>query len=87
MGKYRVEIKKSAVKELKKIPNKDLPSIIKSIEELSQNPYPVMAKKLSGDEKYRLRVGNYRILYQIFNATITIIIVKVAHRKDVYKSK
>ena len=85
MAKYKIEIKKSAVKEISKLPIKDLKRILKEIELLANNPRPFGAIKLSGDEKYRLRVGNYRLLYQIFDDKLIIIVVKVGHRKDVYK--
>ena len=85
MAKYRIDIKKSAVKEISKLLKKDLKRILKEIESLANNPRPFGAIKLSGDEKYRLRAGNYRILYQIFDDKLVIIVVKVGHRKDVYK--
>ena len=85
MAKYRIEIKKSAVKEISKLLKKDLKRILKEIESLANNPRPFGAIKLSGDEKYRLRAGSYRILYQIFDDKLVIIVVKVGHRKDVYK--
>jgi mRNA interferase RelE/StbE len=85
MAKYKIEIKKSAVKEIFKLPAKDLKRILKEIELLSDNPRPFGAIKLSGDEKYRLRVGNYRILYQIFDNKLIVIVVKVGHRKDIYR--
>ncbi|MCF6270219.1 MAG: type II toxin-antitoxin system RelE/ParE family toxin [Melioribacteraceae bacterium] len=84
MAKYKIEIKKSAVKEISKLPIKELKKILKKIELLADNPRLFGAIKLSGDEKFRLRVGNYRILYQIFDDKLIIIVVKVRHRKDVY---
>ena len=85
MGKYRIEIKKSAVKEISKLPKTDLKKVLRKIELLSENPRPHGAIKLSAEEKYRLRVGKYRILYQIFDNKLVIVVVKVRHRKDVYK--
>ncbi len=85
MVKYRIEIKKSAAKEISKLPKKDLKRILKGIESLTNNPRPFGAVKLSRDDKYRLRVGKYRILYQIFDEKLVITVVKVGHRKDVYK--
>ena len=79
MAKYRIEIKISAVKEISKLPIKELKKILKEIKLLADNPRPFGAIKLSGDEKYRLRVGNYRILYQIYDEILIIIIVKVGH--------
>ncbi len=85
MAKYKIEIKKSAVKEISKLPTKELKKILKKIKLLADNPRPFGAIKLSGDEKFRIRIGNYRILYQIFDKKLIVIVVKVAHRKEVYK--
>ena len=85
MASYNIEIKKSATKELSKLPKNDLKRIIENIQELSINPRPDGCKKLSGDEKYRIRVGNYRILYSIEDDILIVYVVKVGHRKDVYK--
>ena len=86
MVKYKIELKKSAYKELKSIPKKDLKRILTKIESLSDNPRPNDCKKLSALERYRIRQGNYRILYSIENEILTIYIVKIGHRKDVYSS-
>lgn len=82
---YKIEIKKSAQKELKSLPSKELKKVIEKISSLAINPRPTGCKKLSGDEKYRIRVGNYRVLYSIEEDILTIFIVKVGHRKDVYE--
>ncbi len=85
MAKYRIEIKKSAAKEISNLPAKYLKKVLNRIDKLSTNPRPIGSVKLSGKEKYRIRVGIYRILYQIFEEKLVVIVVKVAHRKDVYK--
>ena len=85
MAKYKIEIKRSAVKEISKLPTKELKRILKKIKLLADNPRPFGAIKLSGDEKFRIRIGNYRILYQIFDEKLIVFVVKVAHRKEVYK--
>ena len=85
MAKYKIEIKKSALKELKAIPSIDLSRIIDKIGALSDNPRPEGCKKLSGEEKYRIRQGNYRILYAIEDEILIVYVVKVAHRKVVYQ--
>jgi mRNA interferase RelE/StbE len=85
MAKYKIEIKKSAVKEISNLPQKELLKILSKIESLADNPRPIGAIKLSGDDRYRLRVGIYRILYQIFDDRLIVIVVKVGHRKDIYK--
>lgn len=86
MAEYRVLIKKPAAKELETIPKRDLKRIIGRIEALAHDPHPPGAEKLSGQERYRLRQGNYRILYSIEDEVLTVWVVKVGHRKDVYRS-
>ena len=85
MARYRIEIKKSAVKELSQIPKKDLVKIVKNINSLADNPRPRGSKKLSREEKYRIRYGKYRILYLIEDDLLIIYVIKVAHRKDIYR--
>lgn len=85
MDKYKIEIKKSAGKELEKIAKKDRDRIIAKIRKLGGEPRPIEGKKLSGEEKYRIRQGNYRILYEIFDEKVTVVVVKVADRKEVYR--
>ena len=85
MGKYRIEIKKSAVKEIKQLPKKDLKRVLAKIQGLSDAPRPMDSKKLSAQEKYRIRCGNYRILYLILDDVLIIYVVKVGHRRDVYR--
>ena len=85
MDEYRIEIKKSAAKELKKIQGRDQERIIERIQGLAQDPRPPGSKKLSGEEKYRIRQGDYRILYQIFDDTVLVVVVKIGLRRDVYK--
>ena len=86
MGDYSIEIKRSAVKEISKLPVNVLKRIIAKIEALSEDPRPPGCQKLSGDEKYRIRVGNYRILYMIEEGRLVVFVVKVRHRKDVYST-
>ena len=86
MESYKIVIKKSAAKEIEKIEKKDRVRIVEKIRSLMFDPYPVGSKKLSGQEKYRIRQGNYRILYQVINDELIINVVKVGHRRDVYKS-
>lgn len=85
MGRYRLEIKKSAVKEIERLPRKDMKAVLERIESLSDNPRPHDCKKLSAQEKYRVRCGNYRILYSIEDDILIVFVVKVWHRKDVYR--
>jgi len=85
MGKYKIEIKKSAAKEIHKLPQKNLKRVLTKIQSLSGNPRPMDSKKLSAQEKYRVRVGQYRILYSIHDDVLIIVVVKVGHRKDIYE--
>ena len=85
MAKYKLKFAKSVKKDLRKIPNNDVLKILKIINSLLDDPYPVNVKKLSHQEKYRIRYWQYRILYQIENEILTIYIIKIAHRKEVYK--
>ena len=86
MVKYKIEFKKSAVKELNAIPKKNLLKIIQKIELLAEDPRPVGSIKLSGKEQYRIRHGSYRILYSIEDNKLMLYVVKIGHRKDIYES-
>jgi mRNA interferase RelE/StbE len=85
MANYSIEIKKSATKEMAKLPKIHLQRIVEKIQALSTNPRPEGCKKLSADEKYRIRVGNYRILYSIEDNQLIVYVVKIGHRKEVYR--
>jgi len=84
VAKYRVLIKPSAVKELEEISEKDRHRIVYRIRGLSQNPRPRGCEKLTAHDKYRIRQGRFRILYQIRDDEVVVIVVRIAHRKDVY---
>ena len=86
MAPYKILIKKSVSKDLKKIPKKDIKRILNAIQGLANEPRPPQSKKLSGQERYRLRQGNYRILYSIEDEELIICVVKVGNRRDVYKT-
>ncbi len=85
MAKYKVEIKRSAVKEIERLPRKEIQIVLDKIKALADDPRSSDGKKLSGQEKYRVRYGNYRILYLIEDDVLIVYIVKVGHRKDVYR--
>lgn len=85
MAKYKLFFRRSVRKDFAKIPKGDLTKILQRIEALRENPRPPGAKKLSQVERYRLRQGIYRILYSIQDNELTIWIVKVGHRRDVYR--
>ena len=86
MARYEVTIKKSAVKELEKIPKTHLNRIITRIQNLADNPRPVGVQKLANFDLYRIRQGPYRIVYCIKDETVEIQIIKIGHRKDIYNS-
>jgi mRNA interferase RelE/StbE len=86
MAEYRIDIKKSAAKELEDIPRRDLRKIIERIRSLGKNPMPHGSEKLSGQERYRIRQGDYRIVYSIEDKDLLINIVKIGHRREIYRS-
>lgn len=86
MAKYKIEISLSAEKALKKIPKNDLKKIIEVIQILAINPFPEGCRKLSGEENaYRVRQGNYRVIYEVDGKKLIILVFKIGHRKDIYK--
>jgi mRNA interferase RelE/StbE len=83
---FRLSIKPSAVKEIEAVGlQRDRRRIVDLISRLAENPFPPGARKLSGRSRYRLRSGRYRILYEISDAQREIVVIKVGHRKDVYR--
>ena len=85
MASYRLLIKPSAGKEIEAVPKQDRRQIVAKITSLSRNPRPPGCEKLSGHDQYRLRQGNYRILYEIQDLDLVVLVVKVGHRRDVYR--
>lgn len=86
MASYQLEIKPSASKELEKLPRQMVVRVVAAIKELADNPYPQGVKKLSGfDRTFRIRVGDYRVLYDIYENRLVIEIIRIRHRKDVYR--
>ena len=85
MEKYRLVFRKSVARDLRGLPERDVARILRRIEDLATSPRQVGSEKLAGLERYRLRVGTYRVLYEIEDGIITVIIVKIAHRKDAYR--
>lgn len=85
MAKYKLVFKKSVAKDLRSIPNKDVARILQRTRKLQENPRPVGSEKLSGQERYRVRQGLYRIIYELKDELLVVTVVKVTHRKHVYK--
>ncbi len=83
---YSILYKKSSEKELLSLPKGYAIKIRKAINQLANNPYPAGHKKLAGNiDAYRIRIGDYRVIYTIENNKCIIFIIKIAHRKDVYR--
>jgi mRNA interferase RelE/StbE len=85
VANYKLLIKPSAAKELEAISPKDRRKVITRIEALATDPRPHGCEKLSGQEHYRVRQGDYRVVYGIDDAAQTVLVVKIGHRRDVYR--
>ncbi len=85
MASYRIIIRKSVSKYMKRIPEKDVQRILNAVKALMEDPRPPQSKRLSGEEKYRLRCGVYRVLYEIQDEELVVCVVRVRHRKNVYR--
>ncbi|NOR69194.1 MAG: type II toxin-antitoxin system mRNA interferase toxin, RelE/StbE family [Methylomarinum sp.] len=86
MTYYKVELKKPAEKALFKLPKPVIAKVIHLLKELEQNPRPNGCKKLTGsNNSYRIRTGDYRVVYSIFDDVLVIDIIKIGHRKEIYK--
>ena len=85
MAEYKLFFRRSVQKDLDAIPKKDLKKILNRIASLAETPRPPGCEKLTGQERYRLRQGRYRILYSIQNDELTVWVVKVSHRKETYR--
>jgi mRNA interferase RelE/StbE len=86
MAKYSLVFKKSVAKDLRNIPKKDVKRILKCIETLCSDPRAEGCIKLSGQDLYRVRQGLYRVIYEIQETKLVVMVVKVAHRSVAYKS-
>lgn len=86
MASYQIEIARTAAKDLRGIDRKWIPMVVAAIETLESDPRPAGCKKLVGsDHTYRLRVGDYRVVYDIHDAMLIILVVRIRHRRDVYR--
>lgn len=82
---YRVFFKPSAEKEIRRVPKPDLERILDRIRRLSADPRPVGTRKMAGGERFRLRQGDWRILYAVYGTDRTVVIFKIGHRREVYR--
>jgi mRNA interferase RelE/StbE len=86
MTRFEIVFKRSVKKDLRPIPKKDVQKILSRVSALADNPRPTGAKKLTGQERYRIRQGVYRILYEIQEEQLVVTVVKVGHRREIYKN-
>lgn len=85
---YEIEYSKTALRHIRKIPKQDLERILTKIESLALEPLPKSSRKLAGhDNKYRVRQGNYRVVYSPVDDVLVIFVIDVNHRKDIYRSR
>ena len=87
MASYELVFKRSVAKDLREFPKADVKRILQRIRSLTDDPRPPGCEKLSGQERYRLRQGVYRIVYEIHDKVLVVLIVKIGHRRDVYRTK
>jgi mRNA interferase RelE/StbE len=86
VGRYTVELTASAVKTLRDLPRIDQRKVAARIDALAENPRPPGVEKLEGaDDLYRVRAGDYRIIYQIENKRLLVLVVRIGHRSEVYR--
>ena len=85
MARYELRLKQSVAKDLRGIPPADVRRILDRIEALRDNPRAPGCEKLSTQEQYRVRQGSYRVLYRVLDAEVVVEVVKVAHRREVYR--
>ena len=85
MARFEIRFKRSVVKELLQLPKADNRRIMARIESLAANPFPNGSEKLAGRDAYRIRQGNYRIIYSVDDRRVIVEIVRVGHRSDVYR--
>jgi mRNA interferase RelE/StbE len=82
---YKVEVPSKVAKTLKKLPKKDAQAIVATLESLENDPRPPAAIRLTNRDEWRVRVGNYRIVYLIEDERLVVVVVRVGHRKDIYR--
>jgi mRNA interferase RelE/StbE len=85
VASYKLLIKPSAAKELEAVPKKDRQRIVTKIRNLAVEPRPLGCERLSGHDVYRVRQGNYRVLYTVQDADLIVVIVMIGHRREVYR--
>ena len=86
MASYELVFKRSVTKDLRAFPKADVKRVLQRIRSLADDPRPPGCEKLSGQERYRVRQGLYRIVYEIDDGILIVLVVKVGHRREVYRS-
>ncbi len=87
MASYELVFRKSVAKDLRRVPNADVARILERIRALADDPRPVGCEKLSGLERYRVRQGVYRIVYEVLEHKLVVLVVKIGHRRDIYRAR
>ena len=87
MASYELAFKKSVAKDLRRLPAQDVRRILERIRALAEDPRPLGCERLSGLERYRIRGGTYRVIYEIEDRVLVVLTVKVGHRSDVYRRR
>jgi mRNA interferase RelE/StbE len=85
MARYELRFKNSVIKDLRALPRSDVAKVLERIDALRDDPRPPGSEKLSAQERYRVRQGSYRILYGIEDQQVVVTVVKVGHRREVYR--
>lgn len=85
MPNYTITLSKTAEKQLDKLSDHIAEPILEAIENLQENPRPNGCKKLKGRDGYRIRIGNYRVIYDIFDQQLIVDVITIGHRKDIYE--
>lgn len=85
MARYSLKFKRSVSRDVEAIPKRDLQRIMERIEALRDDPRPPGCVKPSGQEYYRVRQGNYRIVYEILDDRLVVVVIAIGHRRDVYR--
>ena len=86
MARYDLEISRTAERQLRRLPRADQARVVQAMLQLATDPYPRGARKLLGyDDVFRIRVGQYRVLYSVSEATVIVVVLKIGQRRDVYR--
>ena len=86
MARLRIEISRTAERQLKKLPGVDQARVVRTIRALAKDPFPKGSRRLSGyDDVFRVRTGRYRVLYSVTKSKLIVVFLKVGHRKNVYR--